>query len=130
MPNADNDGEPSPVDPECLCVLTGQVEQLPPTQLLDLLDRRRHDERLLGLLGSAAKLVLKDPQGCSPRIRPALVEMLVQDAERLRYKLIQGGAASLLDRRLLGASAESSRADPSLRSSAGVRLGTRGSTPG
>ena len=38
------------VDTQRLCVLTGQEEKLAPTELLDLLNRRRHHKRLLGLL--------------------------------------------------------------------------------
>jgi hypothetical protein len=98
---------PTPVEAEPLCVLPGQVKQLPPAELLDLLDRRRHDERLLGLLRGAAELVLKDPQSGSPGIRPASIQVRVQHLQGLRDKLIQRGPAGLLDRRLAWSAAES-----------------------
>ena len=83
-----NGGESVPLMPSASAFSPGQVEQLPPTELLDRLDRCRNDERLLGLLGGTTKLVLKDPQGGSPGIRPAPVQVLVQNAQRLRDKLI------------------------------------------
>ena len=78
---------------QLVSVLAREVQQLPPAELLDLLDRRRHDERLLGLLGSAAVLVLEDAECCSPGIRPALIQVIVQDAKRLWDNLIERGAA-------------------------------------
>ena len=45
-----------PVDAQLVSVLPGQVEKLPPGELLDLLDRRRHDEGLTGLGRSGASL--------------------------------------------------------------------------
>jgi len=44
------------VDTKLVSVLPGQVEKLAPTELLDLLDRRRHDEGLTGLGRSGASL--------------------------------------------------------------------------
>ena len=76
----------------------GALSAMPATELLG--------DVLLGLLGSTSVLVLKDAERRPPRIRPALVEMLVQDAQRLRDKLIERSAAGLLDGGLAGPSAE------------------------
>ena len=65
-----------PVDAQLLGVLTGQVQELPPGELLDLLDCCRHCERLLGLLRSTAVLVLKDAECRRPATRPQWHELL------------------------------------------------------
>lgn len=51
---------------QLVSVLAREVQQLPPAELLDLLDRRRHDERLLGLLRSATVGVIEDAEGGAP----------------------------------------------------------------
>ena len=58
-----------PVDAQLVSVLPGQVEKLPPGELLDLLDGG-HDERLLGLLGRTTVGVLKDPQRLRAKRQP------------------------------------------------------------
>jgi hypothetical protein len=105
------------VDAQLVNVLAREVEQLPPAELLDLLDRRRHHERPLGLLGGTTELVVKDPQRGSPRIRPAFVQVRVQHLQRLRNKLIERRAAGLLDGRLPRSSTETAR--PSAGASCG-----------
>jgi hypothetical protein len=88
-------------------VLAREVGQLPPTEFLDLLDRRRHDERLVGLLWGAAVCVFEDTKRSPPCVRAALVEVLVQDTKCLRNKLIESGATGLFEGRLPGSAARS-----------------------
>ena len=47
--------------------------------------------------------MIEDAEGGAPSVSASGVEMLVEDAQRLRDKLIESGAASLLDGRLAGA---------------------------
>jgi hypothetical protein len=56
-------------------------------------------DTLFGLLGCSAEFVLEHPQSGSPGIGSTRVEVLVQDAQRLRDKLVQGGASGFLDAR-------------------------------
>jgi hypothetical protein len=58
--------------------------------------------------------MLKDAEGRTPSIGPPGVEVLVQDAEGLRDKFVEGGATGLFDRRLLRPSAQPARPDPGL----------------
>jgi hypothetical protein len=63
----------------------------------DLLLGIGKDNALLGLLRSTAVCMFENTKYSPPCIRPALVKVLVQDAQRLRHKLIECCPPSLLD---------------------------------